>query len=205
MILTGPEIAKQVKKGYITIDPFDPANIGPNSYDVHLGAKLKVYVLPYVGHEVPRLDMKQPPETREIEILPTGLLLVPGVLYLGRTVETACSQRYVPTLEGRSSVGRLGISLHVTAGFGDVGWGFEQHRPSDEGWLSRMLLPPMLLPMRPTWTLEISVIHPVIIYPYVKIGQVIFTKPIGKLKLYKGKYSRQREAEASRLHEDFKR
>ena len=136
MILRGKEIAKQLNKS-IFIEPFDEKQLNPNSYNLKLHNELLVY-----GQN--QLDMKLPNATDKIIIPESGLLLEPNKLYLGRTKEYTKTDNYVPMLEGRSSIGRLGMFIHVTAGFGDVGFaGF--------------------------WTLEIFVIQPLIIYPDVEI------------------------------------
>jgi dCTP deaminase len=93
--------------------------------------------------------------------------------------------------EGRSSIGRLGINTHITAGFGDVGLGYVEDA---EGKLKCLF---------PTWTLEIEVVHPIQVYPNIRIGQVYFMTPEGKLAYYKGKYNLQREPQASQLYKDF--
>lgn len=115
MILSGREIARQVEQGEIQITPFDPKKINPNSYNLSLHDELLVY-------EGDVLDMKKPNPTRTIHIPPEGLLLKPGRLYLGRTREFTSTSKFVPMLEGRSSTGRLGLCIHVTAGFGDIGF-----------------------------------------------------------------------------------
>ena len=120
MVLTGPEIIRQIEAGDIHIAPFTPAHDGPNSYDVTLNARLLVYDLA-PGEP---LDMKRDNPTRALTIPAEGLVLEPGVLYIGCTNETATSKAFVPMFEGRSSIGRLGINTHITAGFGDVGWGY---------------------------------------------------------------------------------
>ena len=114
MILSGKEIARHIGRE-IVIEPYDPARLNPNSYNLSLAPELLVY-----ENEV--LDMKTPNPARRIEIPEEGLLLEPGRLYLGRTNEFTKTDRYVPMLEGRSSTGRLGLFIHVTAGFGDVGF-----------------------------------------------------------------------------------
>ena len=120
MVLTGKEIVRQMEAGTIHIAPFIPANLGPNSYDVSLNRKLLVYDLPPGS----ALDIKMENPTRSLLIPDAGLVLEPGTLYLGCSNETATSNRFVPMFEGRSSIGRLGINTHITAGFGDVGWGY---------------------------------------------------------------------------------
>ena len=187
MVLTGKEILKQMEAGNIHISPFLPANLGPNSYDVSLSPKLLVYDLGEQGF----LDMKKNNPTHGLSIPAEGLILQPGMLYLGCSDETATSHRYVPMFEGRSSIGRLGINTHITAGFGDVGWGY---LPDEKG-------NPVC--QFPTWTLEIEVVHPIRVYPHVRIGQVYFMTPEGEITHYKGKYTKQREPQASQLYKDW--
>ncbi len=189
MVLTGPEIIRQIEAGTIHIAPFVPAHIGPNSYDVTLNATLLTYDL---GPGEP-LDMKRNNPTRSLTIPEDGMVLQPGTLYIGCTNETATSRAFVPMFEGRSSIGRLGINTHITAGFGDVGWGY---LPDDAG---------NLVCQYPTWTLEIEVVHPIRVYPGVRIGQVYFIRPEGTLSFYKGKYTAQKEPQASRLYRDFEK
>jgi dCTP deaminase len=191
MVLTGPEIIRQVEAGTIHIAPFNAANVGPNSYDVSLNAKLLVYDLGPGPDSQGVLDMKRNNPTRALTIPEDGLVLEPGTLYIGCTNETATSRAFVPMFEGRSSIGRLGINTHITAGFGDVGWGY---LPDDQG---------SLVCQYPTWTLEIEVVHPIRVYPGVRIGQVYFIRPEGTLSFYKGKYTAQKEPQASRLYRDF--
>lgn len=124
---------------------------------------------------LPPLDMHKENETIEFEIPEEGLILQPGVLYIGRTVERTWTDKYIPMINGRSSGGRLGISIHICAGFGDIGF---------DG----------------TWTLEITCVEPVRIYPNSEIAQVCFFKPYGKVKdLYRGRYYQQEDATASRF------
>jgi dCTP deaminase len=120
------------------------------------------------------LDMRKGNTTYELEIPEEGLILWPGILYLGRTIECIGSNKFVPIVEGRSSVGRLGIHVHVTAGFCDVGF-------------------------KGTITLEIHVIHPVRVYPNIPICQAYFLKPEGKIELYKGRYQNQEDPTPSRF------
>lgn len=100
-------------------------------------------------YESRELDAKKHNTIQEILIPEDGILLHPGTLYLGVTEEYTESHAHVPFLEGKSSTGRLGIDIHATAGKGDVGF-------------------------CNTWTLEISVIHPVRIYAGMPIGQLIY-------------------------------
>ncbi|MEM7495260.1 MAG: dCTP deaminase [Myxococcota bacterium] len=147
MILTDQQILASMKAGAIRIEPFDQRNLGSNSYDVHLGETLAVYT-----DDV--LDAKKPNAVREFPIPKEGFVLQPGTLYLGVTLEYTETHRHVPFLEGKSSVGRLGIDIHATAGKGDVG--FQNH-----------------------WTLEISVKQPVRVYARMPIGQLIYFRVEG--------------------------
>lgn len=142
MILTDGEILEEIKQGNILIEPFDRSKLGTNSYDVHLGK----YLANYIDKE---LDAKKHNKIQSFEIPSEGFLLLPGVLYLGVTLEYTETHKHVPFLEGKSSTGRLGIDIHATAGKGDVGF-------------------------CNTWTLEISVIHPVRVYAGMPIGQLIY-------------------------------
>ena len=173
MILSGREIKKEWEKQSIIISPFHDSRINPNSYNVCLSNELLVYTCEVI-------DMKKPNNTEKITIPESGYILQPGQLYLGRTVEYTETFGFVPMLEGRSSIGRLGINIHATAGFGDVGFkGF--------------------------WTLEISCIKPVIIYPNVEIGQVYFHTIQGDYDEYtNGKYQNNKGIQPSLLYKDFK-
>ena len=137
--------------------------------------------LPIVeSNYLPPLDMHKKNETIEFQIPEEGYVLQPGVLYIGRTVERTATDKFIPMINGRSSGGRLGISIHICAGFGDIGF---------DG----------------TWTLEITVVEPVRIYPNEEIAQVCFFTPAGKkAKLYRGRYYKQEDATASRFHQPKK-
>ena len=171
MILSGKEILKHMGKETI-ITPFDEKRINPNSYNLSLADELLVY-------EKEALDMKKPNPTKRIVIPEEGLLLEPNRLYLGRTNEFTKTDRYVPMLEGRSSTGRLGLFIHVTAGFGDIGFA---------GY----------------WTLEIFCVQPVRIYPNVEICQIYYHDIDGEYDLYSsGKYQNNSGIQASLMYKDF--
>lgn len=171
MILSGKEIQKQLGK-QIFIEPFNERQLNPNSYNLRLHDELLVYT-----GEV--LDMKKANVTEQKVIPESGFLLKPGRLYLGRTIEYTKTEAYVPMLEGRSSIGRLGMFVHVTAGFGDVGFA---------GY----------------WTLEIFVIQPLIIYPQVEICQIYYHTIDGEYDVYhSGKYQHNQGIQASLLYKDF--
>jgi dCTP deaminase len=148
MILSDTAILAAIDRKEIVIDPFDPANLGGNSYDVHLSPHLLVYQLGSTGLEGV-IDAARETPTTELVIPPVGLVLWPRQLYLASTVEYTETHRHVPYIDGRSSVGRLGMSIHATAGRGDVG--FRGH-----------------------WTLEVTVVHPVRVYAGLRIGQLTY-------------------------------
>lgn len=142
MILSDQKILDCIEKGLIAISPFDRKSLGSNSYDVHLGKYLGLY-----NDEV--LDAKKHNQIHLFEIPEEGYVLDPQFLYLGVTQEYTETLAHVPFLEGKSSVCRLGIDIHATAGKGDVG--FCNY-----------------------WTLEISVKQKVRIYAGMPIGQLIY-------------------------------
>ena len=173
MILSGQEIKKHMGKEII-IEPFDEKRINPNSYNLSLAGELLVY-----DNHV--LDMTEPNPVSRIIIPEDGLLLEPNRLYLGRTNEYTSTSRYVPMLEGRSSTGRLGLFIHVTAGFGDIGF---------SGY----------------WTLEIFCVQPVRIYPNVEICQIYYHDIDGEYELYKsGKYQNNTGIQPSLMYKDFEK
>jgi dCTP deaminase len=115
MILTGPEIEKQVALGAIMIDPFDPAQVNPNSYNV----RLSEVIATYDDHV---LDSASENNVSIRKISGDGLLLTPEQIYLGATIETIGSDQYVPIVRARSSTARLGVFVHVTADLVDLGY-----------------------------------------------------------------------------------
>ncbi len=115
MILSDTKILECVKKGEIVITPFDPKNMGGNSYDVHLSKHFAQYT-------DKTIDAKKHNKIKHFEITEKGFVLKPGQLYLGSTMEYTETHKHVPFLEGKSSTGRLGIDIHATAGKGDVGF-----------------------------------------------------------------------------------
>lgn len=172
MILSDSDILNAMKREQIKISPFDTKRLNPNSYNLQLHDELLIY------DEV-LLDPKKKLKTQKLKIPPEGLALFPGRLYLGRTVEYTETLGHVPMIEGRSSFGRLGLYIHVTAGFGDVGF-------------------------KGCWTLEIACIQPMVIYPFVEICQ-IFYHQIGYVsREYTGKYQGSMEIEPSKLDTELK-
>jgi dCTP deaminase len=157
MILSDQEILNFIQTGAIVIEPYDVSCLGTNSYDVHLGKTLAVY-------EDSILDSRKHNKIKTFEIPPEGFVLMPDKFYLGVTQEYTETHEHVPFLEGKSSVGRLGIDIHATAGKGDVG--FCNY-----------------------WTLEISVKQPVRVYAGMPIGQIIYFAVQGDVKTFYNKKS----------------
>src|SRR5690349_18996298 len=113
MILTGPAIHEAVTNGTITIDPFEPRLLNPNSYNYHLGSQLEELTSQPA-------DPTEPAVTRTINLTDDGFVLQPGTVYLGTTAETIGSSRFVTSLIGRSSMGRLGCFLQISADLGQL-------------------------------------------------------------------------------------
>lgn len=190
MILSGPEIRKQIDSGRITIDPFQEKNMNPVSVDLTLGSEVAVYrhqvatsayaaqgefaswhgtddhngvsngsqLFPY--RSVHPLDTKKEPAVRRYTIDPVnGWLLRPGIGYLMHTAERVHTDFYVPILDGKSSTGRLFIKIHETAGFGDPGFNGQ-------------------------YTLEVTVVFPVIVYAGMRICQIRFHEIQGEVASY---------------------
>lgn len=206
-MLTGKEIIRRMEIGDIIIDPFNNSRINPNSYNLTLNKKLLIYdnilsatelqyrlELDNIDREKLSdidksiydgimsktvLDMKLENKTEEITIPDQGLILVPGKLYLGQTNEYTETHNLVPAISGRSSIGRLGINIHATAGFGDIGF-------------------------KGNWTLEIFVVEPIVIYPDVELCQIYYYNPDGKYDSYNGRYQNNNGVEASKLFQDYK-
>src|SRR5688572_27500942 len=171
MILSGDEIYRNFGRDII-IDPFDESRLNPNSYNLTLHDELLTY-------EEVVLDMAEPNRTRRLRIPKEGLVLTPQRLYLARTVERTETHSFVPMIEGRSSIGRLGLFVHVTAGFGDVGF---------EGY----------------WTLEMFAVQPIRIYPGVSICQIFYHELTGNIREYQSdKYQHNRDIQASQIYKEI--
>ena len=171
MILSGKNIKSKIGKEII-INPFNEKQLNPNSYNLRLANELLVYKEHY-------LDMARETKTEHIEIPESGYMLEPGKLYLGRTVEWTKTDKFVPMIEGRSSIGRLGLFVHVTAGFGDVGFA---------GY----------------WTLELHCVQPIVIYPNVEICQIFYHDITSEYDKYDGgKYQNNKGIQSSKLWQEF--
>ena len=153
MILTGPKIKEELKAGNICIEPFCHEQVNPNSYNYRLGPTIKIFDK-FDGHKA---------TFKEIKIPEDGYVLKPGKMYLANTKEIIGSSKYAMSLIGRSSMGRYGLFLQVSANLGHT---TSKHK----------------------WTLEIVAVQPIKIYPGMIIGQVSFWKNYGVVKKYTGKY-----------------
>ena len=171
MILTGNEIKKRLGND-IVIEPFVEDQLNPNSYNLKLHNELMIY-------KADILDAKANNETKIIKIPDNGLILEPGQLYLARTFEYTETRNLVPMILGRSSVGRLGITVHITSGFGDIGFcGY--------------------------WTLQLTCIKRVCIYPNMKICQIFYHDILGEHKDYSSsKYQKSDGIMPSQLYKEL--
>jgi len=172
MILSGKEIYKRLGNDII-IYPFNKEQLNPNSYNLKLHNELLIY-------KNRDLDMKKKNKLFSTKITEKGLRLRPGILYLGRTEEYTRTNNLVPVLSGRSSIGRLGVCIHITAAFGDIGF---------KGY----------------WTLEITCVQPIWIYPNIEICQIYYHQILGEFEKYSGKYQDNKEIQGSMLYKDFKK
>lgn len=157
-VLVDRDILLAMDRGAVVITPFRRECLGTNSYDVHLAPTLRVYKteksklfysMTSEQFEDEPLDTRMRRDTVDIEIPSDGFILEPGELYLASTVEWTESLEHVPMLNGRSSTGRLGLSIHVTAGTGDVGF-------------------------RGPWTMELTVVKRLRVYAGDAIGQLLW-------------------------------
>ncbi|MEQ8822662.1 MAG: dCTP deaminase [Sumerlaeia bacterium] len=173
-MLSDRDIRRALEAGDIEIDPFDPGALNPNSINLRLAPTLLCNLRPG------GFDMARPQNLAEVEIPRSGYRLMPGRLYLGATYERVGSKRYVPSIDGRSSTGRLGLGVHVTAGRGDAGDFFA------------------------SFTLEMWVVEPLVIYPMVPICQAYFEELSSPPERpYRGNYLDQgRRPAGSRLWRD---
>ncbi len=171
MILSGREIKARLG-GDISIEPFNQLQLNPNSYNLRLHRELLVY-------DEKVLDMKAKHRLKSLIIPEDGLILKPGRLYLGRSIEYTKTNNLVPMLEGRSSIGRLGLFIHITAGFGDVGF---------NGY----------------WTLEMFCVQQIRIYPGVEICQIFYHAILGDFDLYtSNKYQNNQGIQPSLLYKEL--
>ncbi|MGW6945994.1 dCTP deaminase [Streptomyces xanthophaeus] len=175
MILTREAIAAAVRDGDIAIEPFDPERISPNAYDWHLGDRIRIC-------EGDELDAAAATRVTEHVIPAEGMVLRPGQLYLGVTLERTHSERYAQMINGDRSLGALGVWVHVSAPLGHVGHAIR-------------------------WTLEIRVARPVRVYPFMPFGKIVFMSTAGAAASYQHlghKYTRTSGIDISRLYEELR-
>ena len=171
-MLTGEEIIKEVENGNIIIKPFNKICVNPNSYNMTLADELLVYT-----DDI--LDCAKENNTRVIKIPKEGLVLAPGTLYLAKTNEVTKTDKYVPQISGRSSIGRIGLTVHTCAGMGTVGY---------EG----------------SWLLGITCVRPTKIFANMELCQIYFLPIEGKVKkTYSGKYQKKKDITPSKSYQDF--
>jgi dCTP deaminase len=177
MILSDSEIVLNVNLGKIVIKPFNTKYLNPNTVDLTLNKKCKRYIGDI-------LDCKSDNLTEEFDIPEEGYILQPNELYLYSCNETiGVKENICATVMGKSSLGRLGLDIHVCAGFIDTGF---------EGSL----------------VLEMRVIKPLKIYPNMKICQIKFEYVEGEImesydKKATSKYHKQSGVVASKMHKNF--
>jgi len=171
MLLSGVEIQRR-QNGQLLIDPFDPARLNPNGYNLSLHDELLVY-------EEVVLDAASPNRYRRLEIPPEGITLQPNLLYLGRTVEHTESRGLVPMIQGRSSLGRLGLFINPGGSLGDAGY-------------------------CGTWTLQMYCVQPVRIYPGMQVCQIFYWQLVGECAEYcSDKYQHSNDIRPSMMYREL--
>jgi dCTP deaminase len=173
-ILSGKEILRQVELGNIGIDPFVRENVNPASVDLTLGRGITVY------NDDEIHNTKEPYATKQYYII-EAIDLLPGQLYLMHTVERVWTEKFVPVLDGKSSIGRLGVQIHLTAGFGDPGF-------------------------RGQYTLEVVTHRAVRLYAGMRICQMRFHELVGEVENYqtRGHYVGEQQGPVpSMVHKQF--
>lgn len=188
MILSDRTIREELASGRIVIEPLGEDCVQPSSVDLHIDRFFRVFRNHTMGHIDVKHDLEELTELVEVGE-DDAFMLHPGEFVLGSTLErVALPDDLVARLEGKSSLGRLGLLIHSTAGFVDAGW---------DGHL----------------TLELSNVAnlPITLYPGMKIGQISFLQmttaadqPYGTSQLG-SKYKGQRGPTPSRYHENFRR
>lgn len=186
-ILTSHEIRDRIRKGQIQVAPFDDKKVRQNSLDVTLGKQVclykdQVYVPPvstrmiktsvsvrtptsfdrsreFTPYDGGHLDVKKNNPVHSFTMDESGWMLIPGILYLMHIEEVLCTPQLVMSLDGRSSFARLGIVVHLTAGFAETGF-------------------------KGQYTLEVTAMHRVRVYPGICIAQIVFHTVEGKVEDY---------------------
>jgi dCTP deaminase len=187
-VLSDRDIRTELEAGRVRIDPYDPADLQPSSVDLHLDRSFRVFR----NNRYPFIDVRSPqPDLTELLTVAGDepFVLHPGEFVLGQTLEwVELPDDLVSRLEGKSSLGRLGLLIHSTAGYVDPGW-------------------------KGNLTLELSNVAnlPIALYYGMRIGQISFfrmsspvERPYGSPELG-SKYQGQAEPTASAFHADFER
>lgn len=161
-ILTGSEIVKAYENGDITISGFDPGRVRPNSYDLTCGST-------YAQYQIQNGVVLDPNHMDQYPVkycsMDPYVVLYPGKMILVSSEERIGTNKYVPMITGRSSIGRLGLSVHNEAGFGDIGF-------------------------VGNWTFQLTTIYPIMITPGMRIAQCYFLTVEGAADLlYNGRYN----------------
>jgi dCTP deaminase len=185
-VLSDRDIRAAIESGDVVIRPYDPKDLQPSSVDLHLDRRFRVFR----NNRYPYIDVRHPqPDLTEMVSVADDdpFILHPGEFVLGQTLEwTELPNDLVARLEGKSSLGRLGLLIHSTAGYVDPGW-------------------------KGNLTLELSNVAnlPIALYYGMKIGQISFfrmssevERPYGSPELG-SKYQGQSEPTASAFHRDF--
>jgi dCTP deaminase len=188
VVLSDRDIRAEITAGRIVIDPYVPEAVQPSSIDLHLDRRFRVFKnsrYPYIDVREEQVELTELVEIEGDE----PFILHPGEFVLGSTLErVALPNDVVARLDGKSSLGRLGLLIHSTAGFVDPGW---------DGNL----------------TLELSNVAnlPITLYDGMKIGQISFQRLSSPAEVAYGeasigsKYRGQRDPTASLYHRDFER
>jgi dCTP deaminase len=188
VILSDRDIRSAIEAGRIVIEPFSPDAIQPSSVDLHMDRRFRVFRnsrYPYIDVRQDQADLTELVQIQDEQ----PFILHPGEFVLGSTLErVSLPDDLVARLDGKSSLGRLGLLIHSTAGFVDPGW---------EGNL----------------TLELSNVAnlPITLYYGMKIGQISFQRMSSPVEVAYGderigsKYRGQRDPTASLYHRDFER
>jgi len=155
MIIAHDQLLEDVENGRIHCKPFRREMVGTNSIDVSLGRNIKIVCNNARDYIEPTIDQV----TEDFEMPNIGMILEPGVRYLAHTEEEIGSDFYVPIYEGRSSIARMFLWSHISAGFGEVGF-------------------------KRQWTLELACVGRIRIFPGMRIGQVFFSTVSSNAKLY---------------------
>jgi dCTP deaminase len=181
-VLSGKEIETAIRTGEINISPFEVSQLNPASYDLTLGDEVTMYKGFHSSTDrlLDYLDPKKDNPTTSFKMGPEGYILKPGIGYLMHTKEVVGTNKYVPAIDGKSSIGRLFVLVHVTAGLGDPGFNGQ-------------------------YTLEVLTTYPIRLYPGMRICQVRFFTIRGEIDLYKGHYQGDtaKGAVSSHAYEQF--